>query len=412
MSDVRSIGDLIESLIDYRGKTPPKSDSGVPLITAKVIKGGVILGEPREYIAEEIYDSWMRRGLPRTGDILVTTEAPLGEVAQVGEDARIALAQRVILLRADPAAVDPQFLFHYLRSPAARAGLMRRASGTTVSGIRQPELKAVEIQLLPRSAQVAVGRVLDAMDELIENNRRRVELLEEMARAIYHEWFVHFRYPGHENAILVDSSLGVIPEGWVEGTVDELVELVRTTVDPATINPATPAVGLEHIPRRRLTLDEWGLAGALGSRKAVFSEGDVLFGKIRPYFHKVSVAPLDGICSTDALVIRPRPEYWGQAVEVISSDQFVGNATQTSNGTKMPRADWKVIKAFPIAIPPIDLSLAFTKLVQDSLGLAKTLMFQNRGLAQTRDLLLPKLVTGQIDLSSLDFEALVEGSVA
>src|SRR5947208_2913921 len=99
MNDLRSIGDLIESLIDYRGKTPPKSDSGVPLITAKVIKGGVILDEPREYIADGIFDAWMRRGLPRTGDILITTEAPLGEVAQVGEDARIALAQRVILLR-------------------------------------------------------------------------------------------------------------------------------------------------------------------------------------------------------------------------------------------------------------------------------------------------------------------------
>lgn len=140
MSEIRTIGHLIETLIDYRGKTPPKSSSGVPLITAKVIKGGFILPEPREYIAEEIYESWMRRGLPRAGDILITTEAPLGEVAQVGADARIALAQRVILLRPDHARVDPQFFFHYLRSPQARASLTRRASGTTVSGIRQPEL--------------------------------------------------------------------------------------------------------------------------------------------------------------------------------------------------------------------------------------------------------------------------------
>jgi len=124
------------------------------------------------------------------------------------------------------------------------------------------------------------------------------------------------------------------------------------------------------------------------------------------------VAPIDGICSTDALVLRPRPEYWGQAVEVLFSDDFVGNATQTSNGTKMPRADWKVIKAFPIAIPPIELSRTFTRIVRHSLGLAETLMFQNRGLARMRDLLLPKLVTGQIDLSSLDLDELVENAVA
>lgn len=146
-----TIGSLIEALIDYRGKTPPKTATGVPLITAKVIKGGRILESPREYIAEEIYDTWMHRGLPASGDILITTEAPLGEVARVGRNSRIALAQRVILLRPDPTLISPSFMFHYLRSSQAQAALGRRASGTTVSGIRQPELRAVEIpsQLAP-----------------------------------------------------------------------------------------------------------------------------------------------------------------------------------------------------------------------------------------------------------------------
>ena len=412
MSEVKPIGELIEALIDYRGKTPPKSDSGVPLITAKVIKGGVILDEPREYIAEEIYDSWMRRGLPMSGDILITTEAPLGEVAQVGHNARIALAQRVILLRPDSALVDPQFLFHYLRSPEARVRLLRRASGTTVSGIRQPELCAVEVPLLARSAQEVVGRILDDLDALTENNRQRIEALEEMARTIYREWFVRFRYSGHESATLVDSSLGPIPEGWRLGIIAEIVDLVKTTVDPSGVNPLTPAVGLEHIPRRQLTLDSWGSAMDVGSRKGVFSKGDLLFGKIRPYFHKVSVAPLAGVCSTDALVIRPFEEYWGQAVQAIFSDDFVANATQTSNGTKMPRADWKVISTFPIAIPPRELSLHFTDLMRDSLGLAEKLMFQSRELAAARDLLLPKLVTGQIDVSLLDLDRLIKDSVS
>ena len=96
------LGDLLEALIDYRGKTPPKSTSGIPLITAKVIKGGVINEDGLEYVSEETYSSWMRRGFPKLGDILITTEAPLGEVAQLRTDSRVALAQRVILLRADP----------------------------------------------------------------------------------------------------------------------------------------------------------------------------------------------------------------------------------------------------------------------------------------------------------------------
>ena len=412
MTGDSTVGGLIETLIDYRGKTPPKTSSGVPLITAKVIKGGTILAKPREYIADEAYDGWMRRGLPKTGDILITTEAPLGEVARVGEDERIALAQRVILIRPDAALVDPSFFFHYLRSPQARVSLMRRASGTTVSGIRQPELKAVEIPLIPRSNQERVGGILDAIDDLIENNRRGVDVLEEMALAIYREWFVHFRYPGYETVPLIDSPSDPIPEGWSWASIDSLVDIVKETLDPSSLDPATPAVGLEHIPRRQITLDDWGRAGDLGSRKATFKKGDILFGKIRPYFHKVSVAAVDGICSTDAIVIRPKPVYWGEAVAVIASDEFVAHATQTSNGTKMPRADWKVIGKYPVVVPPTSISSSFTQLIRDHLDLADRLMFDSRRLAEMRDLLLPKLVTGQVDVSTLDLDGLLEGAVA
>lgn len=407
MTDARPIGELVSAVIDYRGKTPPKTDEGIPLITAKVIKGGRI--DPvQEYVSEETYSSWMRRGMPSPGDVLVTTEAPLGEVAQVPRDDRIALAQRVILLRPDPAKVDPQFFFHFLRSPEALNRLRQRASGTTVAGIRQPELKAVLVDLLDRQSQQTVGQVLDRLDGLIDNNRRRVDVLEEMVRAIYREWFGRFRFPGHEDVRLVNSPLGPIPEGWSVGCVDDLVALSKTTVHPSAVESSTPAVGLEHIPRRQITLDDWGEAGALGSRKATFVAGDLLFGKIRPYFHKVSVAPVDGICSTDAIVLRPHVEHWGQAVLSIASDEFVAHAVQTSNGTKMPRADWKVIREFPIAIPPIETARRFTDRAHALLTHAQVLMFQARHLAALRDLLLPRLVTGRIDVADLDRHAVTE----
>ncbi|GAA1127073.1 restriction endonuclease subunit S [Arthrobacter flavus] len=407
-----TIGDLINTLIDYRGKTPSKTISGVPLITAKVIKGGIILDEPREYIAEDNYDAWMRRGLPASGDILITTEAPLGEVARVGTESRIALAQRVILLRPDPDKVDPSFMFHYLRSPQAQAALKRRSSGTTVSGIRQPELRALEVPLLTRPAQEEIGGVLDSIDDLIANNRRRVEVLEEMVRAVYCEWFVKYRYPGHGHVRMVDSALGPIPEGWAVGVIDDLLSIVRATVAPSTIDPDTPAVGLEHIPRQRVTLDDWGSASDQGSRKGVFARGDILFGKIRPYFHKVSIAPIDGICSTDAIIIRPSEAYWGQVVAVVSSKEFVANATGTSNGTKMPRADWKVIGQWPVVVPPGSLAEAFTGMARDQLGMAERLMLENRSLMTLRDVLLPKLVTGEIDVSTLDLHALLAEQAA
>jgi len=346
------------------------------------------------------------------GDIVVArTGATVGYAKLIRSHPRAVFASYLVRFRPREDVV-PAFLGAVVESQIYKAWVQQNAGGAAQPNASAKLLGAFPLRLPDEETQRRISVMLGSINDLIENNRRRVEVLEEMARAIYREWFVHFRYPGHENATLVDSPVGPVPEGWKAATVDGLAELVKTTVDPTDVDSDTPAVGLEHIPRRQLTLDDWGVAGTLGSRKAVFSKGDVLFGKIRPYFHKVSVAPLDGICSTDALVIRPRAGHWGQAVEVISSDDFVGNATQTSNGTKMPRADWKVINAFPVAIPPIELSLRFTRIVHNSLGLAEILMFQSRRLAAMRDLLLPKLVTGQIDVSSLDLDALVEGSVA
>jgi type I restriction enzyme S subunit len=128
------IGDIAEAIIDYRGRTPPKSAIGVRLLTAKVIKDGTIDESRLEYISEETYLWWMRRGFPRLNDILVTTEAPLGETAILRDRQRVALAQRVILLRGDPTVIDQNYFFAAMRSPLIQDRLRQRATGTTVLG--------------------------------------------------------------------------------------------------------------------------------------------------------------------------------------------------------------------------------------------------------------------------------------
>ena len=170
-----------------------------------MIKNGTVDESRLEFISEDTYSTWMRRGMPQTHDVLLTTEAPLGEVAMLRGSERIALAQRVILLRAAPDKVDPTYLFAAMRAPLVQARLQARATGTTVLGIKQSELRKVEIPVPPMGAQKFIGSTISAYDELIENNTRRIKILEEMAQSIYKEWFVNFRYPGHENVPLVDS---------------------------------------------------------------------------------------------------------------------------------------------------------------------------------------------------------------
>ena len=401
--DTITIEEATDRLIDYRGKTPPKTDLGVRLITAKVVKGGQILEEPAEFIAEDFYDEWMRRGLPQKLDVLLTTEAPLGELAILRGSERIALAQRIILLRAKPGHVDPVFLFYALQSDFGQGELKARGSGTTVLGIKQSELRKVRIPIFALPVQRRIAGILSAYDELLENSQRRIRLLEAMARRLYREWFVHFRFSGHEKHPRFASPLGDIPQGWEVKKLGEIAEDMRRNVPKGRLEEPKPYVGLEHIPRRSLALDAWETATELGSNKLEFKKGEVLFGKIRPYFHKVSVAPFDGLCSADTIVIRSRrPEHYAVVVACVSSDAFVAEASATANGAKMPRANWDVLEKFPVVIPKGKVAEKFSALFANIIAQQQALIFQIQNLRQTRDLLLPRLLSGEVELKTTE----------
>jgi len=431
MTGESTVGELIETLIDYRGKTPRKTKSGVPLITAKVIKGGTILAEPREYIADDNYGAWMRRGLPARGDILITTEAPLGEVARVS-DPRIALAQRVILLRPDASKVDPSFLFHYLRSPQAQAALRRRSSGTTVSGIRQPELKAVEVPLLPRSSQWAVGVILDAIDDLIDNSRRRVEVLEEMARAIYREWFANFRYPGHEDVPLVDSTLGPIPEGWTVGTIQSVASGDRysTTSGPFGSKLGRKDYQADGVPVIRGAnlrvgggFDETDFVfvsevKAAELRSAIAVQGDILVTQ-RGTLGQVGRIPRGArfdryVLSQSQMKLtvdeeRAAPYFiYAQLCSERAIQRFIAQAMTAG----VPHVNLRLLREFNIILPPRRLQYLYSDSALPLADLAVSLERENQRLAVIRHLLLPKLVSGGIDVSALDLDALVGDRVA
>lgn len=399
--ETRTIEEVTDVLIDYRGKTPPKTKSGVKLITAKVIKDGSIIDGNHEYISGNYYDAWMRRGLPQQWDILITTEAPLGEVAQLRTPERVALAQRVILLRGKSELIDQNYYYQALKSPFAQKELQSRASGATVAGIRQTELLKVKIPYYPLPIQKRISSILSAYDDLIENNTRRIQILEGMARGIYREWFIEKRFPNH--AAYANEAL---PEGWQEKKLGEIAEEQRRTIQPKQVDENTPYIGLEHMPRRSIALAEWGTASDVSSTKMQFARGEILFGKIRPYFHKVGVAPVDGICSSDIIVIAPiAPEYFAVTLACVSSDEFVQHATQTSQGTKMPRANWELLTKYPIFVPPSSLFEKFNQTIMDIVSQIQNLVMRNRNLRRTRDLLLPKLVSGEMDVSQIEIDA-------
>ncbi|HEX8311121.1 MAG TPA: restriction endonuclease subunit S, partial [Chthoniobacteraceae bacterium] len=281
--DTMTVEEATEAIIDYRGKTPPKTDSGIQLITAKVIKGGRILEEPKEFIAADFYDEWMRRGLPQRLDVLITTEAPLGEVAILRDAEKIALAQRVILLRAHRGKVDPRFLFYALQSEFGQGELHARATGTTVAGIKQSELRLVRLPAFSLPVQSRIADILSTYDELTENCLRRIKVLEEMARALYREWFVHFRFPGHKKDQRVDSLLGPIPKGWEVKKLSDLADVNRAQINVRTAPAELSYIDISSVsPGRIDTFTTYTFADAPGRARRVVQHGDTLWSCVRP----------------------------------------------------------------------------------------------------------------------------------
>ncbi|BDW83713.1 hypothetical protein MACH24_31510 [Erythrobacter sp. Dej080120_24] len=223
-----------------------------------------------------------------------------------------------------------------------------------------------------------------------------------MARGLFEEWFVRFRFPGHEDVPIVDTPGGPLPEGWEWGTFSKIAPEVRETLSPSSVDAETPYVGLEHLPRRSTTLNNCGAATDVDSTKARFRRGDILFGKIRPYFHKVVWAPFDGIASTDAIIWRPDPRLAARALQIASSDAFVAHSVQTSNGTKMPRANSKVLANYPCAMPSAHLSQQFEGVVMPMVEQAAVLQKANEKLTAARDLLLPRLISGQLSVEAAE----------
>ena len=294
-----------------------------------------------------------------------------------------------------------RFVGYFLES----MGLDRYDGAAAVPGLDRNVLHGLVVRWPGRPIQERVAAVLAAYDELIENNGRRIEILEEMTQAVYREWFVNFRFPGHEDVAMVDSPLGPIPEDWEARKFRTIADEVKDGVDPSTVDADVRYVGLEHIPQESFTLTRWGLAADVASRKWRFRAGDVLFGKLRPYFHKVVEAGFEGICSTDAIVIRPVAGFGDLALQVAYSKEFVAHAVATSGGTDRPRAKWGDLANFDVVVPDASIRAVFSRSVRPMVDLAANLAHQNANLRTTRDFLLPKLVSGEIDVSDLDIDA-------
>ena len=394
---------------------------GIPVIRGENLGTGRWVTGEFVYVSQGKAES-LSSNLARPGDLVFTQRGTLGQVAIVppGRFDKYLISQSQMKLTPDEAKVDALFLFYVFTSPVQQDYIHRHAIQTGVPHTNLGILRSTPISVPSRSEQRAIANVLGTLDDKIELNRWMNGTLEAIARRIFKSWFVDFdpvrakaegRSPagmGAATAALFpsafeDSSLGKIPKGWNTGVLGDLTENARRGLKPQNIAPGTPYIALDHMPRRSISLSEWGAAEEATSNKFEFLRGEILFGKLRPYFHKVGVAPVDGVCSTDILVIRPRKDCWyGIVLGHLSSDEFVAHTDGGSTGTKMPRTTWPEMARYEICLPDAGIAAAFNALVIPMIEKIRLNILESQTLAAIREALLPKLISGEIRIGQAE----------
>ncbi|MFT8788676.1 MAG: restriction endonuclease subunit S [Bifidobacterium psychraerophilum] len=277
----------------------------------------------------------------------------------------------------DESIADTRFLYWATRGPGVWP-----LRGSAQPFISQGDARAVRVQLPLIAEQRAIAVMLGTVDDKIESNRRIQILCEKLIRSYAFEFL---------NA-----------SAQKNGELQDYCSLVKDQVKTADLDEDDNYVGLEHMPRGSLILESWGTARGLGSNKTRFQKGDILFGKLRPYFKKVVVAPIDGICSTDILVFRAKQSRdVGLVAAIAASDPLIDYVSSASTGTRMPRTSWHDIAKWNVPIlndgERSRLSEKTTPLVKEMMQLT----FENQKLIRLRDVLLPELLSGRISVNRL-----------
>lgn len=371
------------------GKMPKKSERtelGYPMFS-----GYGIVGFADKYHYEHPEVIVVARGVGGTGDVKMSPP-------------KCFLTNLSIAAQITSKAVDKQFLYYRLQYPS----LWELRTGSAQAQITINHLERYETEIPKPSTQLKIASILSAYDTLIENNTRRIAILEEMAQAIYREWFVNYRFPGHENAKLVDSSLGQLPEGWQVMTLGKVASVnslgIKKGNEPEHIN----YIDIKSVSTGRI--DETRsipFSEAPSRARRVVRHGDTIWSTVRPNLKAYSIIldpPEDSVASTGFAVLTPNTVPFSFLYFATTTEEFTTYLVNHATGSAYPAVNTKDFENAELVVPPKPLIEKFHKLAGEILIQANRLLRKNGNLRETRDLLLPKLISGKLDVEDLDID--------
>ncbi len=377
---------ICDEIVDCINKTAPKVDypTQYKMIRTTNVKKGVVNTLDVKYVTKEVYEKWTRRSVPQYGDVILTREAPLGEIGMITvHNEKIFLGQRLMSYRTNPKQLDKHFLLYALQESYMQGQIRSFGSGSTVEHMRVGDAEKIKIKLPPLQAQQTIASILSTYDDLIENNNHRISILEEMAQKLYREWFVKFRFPGYGDVKMVKSELGLIPEVW---------EILKT----------------KDI-LKRLT------AGNKYTQDNVFHEGlipvidqsrnDLLgFHNNKPNHIASDIHPIiifgDHTCKMQLMVesFSVGPNVIPFISKINRPIQYIYYLVNSLVSTKEYKRHWTELVSKDVLVAPLSVCNDFSDFVTPLFLHINTLRRKNLNLKKQRDLLLPKLISGKINV--------------
>lgn len=414
--------DLLVHVVDNRGKTPPLSDRGVELIETNALVGNNKFpnyGVVRKHVSRQTYETWFRSGHPIKGDILIATVGVnFGSVAIMREN-RGCVAQNLVALRVNKEKINPDFLYYFLSWERTQLYLKNLDIGAAQPSIKVPHLLDIDVPIPDIQIQYKISAILSAYDDLIENNTRRIQILEEIAQLIYQEWFVNFRFPGYGKVRFVNSELGKIPEGWEVKPLEDIADLYRGRSYRSSDlqgNNCLPFFNLKNIQKGGGFRSEGTkLFSGKFSEEQIARTGDILIAvtdmtQERNVVARVARVPklkFDfGIFSMDLVRIEPRggiSKDWLYCMLRYST--FSDEVKEYANGVNVLHLSPDRIKEYRVLVPANGLQKQFGQIIKNIFLLIDNFYEKNENLKKTRDILVPKLISGEIDVANLDIIA-------
>ena len=371
------------------------TEDGTPVVMPKDLIGGKISEQSIARVGAE-HVQRLQRHIIRNGDILYSRRGDVGRCAFATErETGWLCGTGCLRVTVNPRVADKKFVFYQLQQSSTIGWVEKHAVGATMLNLNTTILSNIPVFLPPIETQRRIANIVSTYDDLIENNRKQIKLLEEAAQRLYKEWFVDLRFPGHEHTKIVDG----VPEGWRSGILDDIVSETGKATQKENRQNYDYYLPIDCLPKKSIGYVDTNDIELAESSLVSFDKGDIIFGAMRPYFHKVVVARNKGLTRSTCFVLNSRSEnMWGYVAMLLFDSATVEYATQISVGTTMPYVRWKDMKLMPVLIPTNQIAASFNVLIKPEINKIGLLANQISILGEARDRLLPKLMSGDVEV--------------